>query len=148
MASSLDPTQRMVGVVKFFDANKNFGFILPLEPPEDNPAEEYFVHASCIRPVRPESERLLITGEYVEFALAPSDRLPDKYKAIEVTGLHGKGGRGGSLMTDMGTIEFKSYTRYLWDEHKEVAAPQPPPPDVAPIDLAEDGPKKKPTPST
>ena len=46
------PESKFSDGVKFYDANKNFGFILPLDPPEDKPDEEFFVHASCIKPAR------------------------------------------------------------------------------------------------
>ncbi|KAG2265677.1 hypothetical protein Bca52824_072756 [Brassica carinata] len=84
------------GLVKWFAAEKGFGFITP----EDG-GEDLFVHQSSIRS---EGYRSLAEGESVEF-LVEVDNNSGRTKAIEVTGPDGapvqgtsrgsSGGRGG-----------------------------------------------------
>ncbi|KAF3487398.1 hypothetical protein F2Q69_00054121 [Brassica cretica] len=73
------------GSVKWFAAEKGFGFITP----EDG-GEDLFVHQSSIRS---EGYRSLAEGESVEF-IVEVDNNSGRTKAIEVTGPGRGGGRG------------------------------------------------------
>jgi len=99
-----------LGQVKWFDANKGYGFITALDTGLD-----VFVHTNAIQPQQQSGDdifRTLYSGEYVAFTKVPSgDKAPQQQKsehrAEEVTGL--PGGRG--LLCDHGRLHFARYTR-------------------------------------
>ena len=64
------------GTVKFFNAEKGFGFI-------EHNGEDFFVHFSGIDG---SGFRSLAEGEEVEFDTEPDPENPDKQKAVNVTG--------------------------------------------------------------
>lgn len=94
---------KKTGVVKWFNASKGFGFIVP-----DDGSEEIFVHQSHLKA---EGFRSLREGEKVEFDVAAPEG--ERTKAINVTGPEGanvlgatrkyrrtKGGGGGNPTTN------------------------------------------------
>jgi cellular nucleic acid-binding protein/protein lin-28 len=95
---------KKTGVVKWFNASKGFGFIIP-----DDGSEEIFVHQSHLKA---EGFRSLRESEKVEFDV--DDTEGEKTKAINVTGPGGAnvlgskrlyrknkgGGGGGEKPTD------------------------------------------------
>lgn len=67
-------SERLTGIVKFFNNEKGFGFIAP-----DNGQRDIFVHYSAIQST---GFRSLNEGDRVEFTLADSDKGP---RAADVT---------------------------------------------------------------
>ncbi|MED6221021.1 hypothetical protein PIB30_050490 [Stylosanthes scabra] len=88
-------SQRSTGTVKWFNAQKGFGFIAP-----DDGGEDLFVHHSAIRS---DGYRTLSEGQPVEFVVDYGDA--GRTKAVDVSsmarsrpfggGFRGGGGRGG-----------------------------------------------------
>eukprot|EP01039_Chlorochromonas_danica_P004306 gene4306-4727_t len=68
---------RLTGKVKFFDATKGFGFIVP-----DDGGKDIFVHQTAIHA---EGFRSLAEGETVEFEVT-EDKERGRISAINVTG--------------------------------------------------------------
>ena len=79
-------TKRSTGVVKWFSAQKGFGFITP-----DDESEDLFVHQTSIRS---DGFRTLSEGEAVEFFVDYGE--DGRTKAIEVTNLTRSRRGGGS----------------------------------------------------
>jgi len=70
------PTEeKMTGTVKFWDANRGFGFVIP-----DAGGEDLFCHIRSV----PEHIEELREGQRVRFAEAPSQRKPGKFEAVAV----------------------------------------------------------------
>ena len=91
--AAADAEAKMKGIVKWFDAKKGFGFIIPESP--DQP--EVFVHHSAIHA---QGFRTLGEGENVEFELITEPN--GKCKAINVTGPEGTFVQGNSRRMDYG----------------------------------------------
>ncbi|XP_052191234.1 glycine-rich protein 2-like [Diospyros lotus] len=87
----MEETQRSSGTVRWFSAQKGFGFIGP-----DNGGEDIFVHQTEIRS---EGFRTLREGQRVGFVVDPGE--DGRSRAVDVVGLAGSyrssGGRGGGL---------------------------------------------------
>lgn len=75
--------ERLVGVVKWFDKAKGYGFVQQL-----NTENDYFVHYSQLQSVDDHHTKYLVTGEYIEFDISePVDtpaRNDGKYSQIAV----------------------------------------------------------------
>jgi cold shock CspA family protein len=70
------PTEgKMTGTVKFWDANRGFGFVTP-----DAGGEDLFCHIRSV----PEHIEELREGQRVRFEEAPSQRKPGKFEAVAV----------------------------------------------------------------
>ena len=78
--------KKMIGKVRFFYAERGFGFIKP-----DDGSEDVFVHQSNIHA---KGFRMLQEDERVEFEVE-FDNISGKKKAINVTGLGGAYVQGG-----------------------------------------------------
>ena len=92
------------GRVKFYDANKKWGFIVPLDSTND-----VFVHEQDLRPRTPTGGApFLVTGEYVQYTLceASQDEGNGRDRAVNVSGL-----AGGPLLCENGTFTFTSYEK-------------------------------------
>ena len=74
---SMSSTSKASGKVKFFDATKGFGFIVP-----DAGGDDVFVHQTA---VHAQGFRSLAEGESVEYELT-HDQARNKYVATKVTG--------------------------------------------------------------
>ena len=61
----MDIEQRMTGTVKWFDANKGYGFIAVKGRPD------VFIHISTIKHLEPS---LIETGDEIEFAIGPGKK--------------------------------------------------------------------------
>lgn len=105
----------MQGRVKWYDDQRAYGFILPLQVSENDEEADIFVHVSNLCPAvcrRP----TLYTGEYVQFQVERtlgSDGSVSGYKARRVTGIG-----GGPLLCDHGKITFNAYS-YLNFSNRE-----------------------------
>jgi hypothetical protein len=110
-----------LGQVKWYDADKKYGFISPLDGGPD-----VFVYVSAIRPRhvlnthRDPSLTInnakLITGEYVVYQQERPETAGDRAKAVNVSGLYDADGNPGSLICDYGQVRFDSYTRRQFDD--------------------------------
>ena len=92
------------GRVKFYDANKKWGFIVPLDSTND-----VFVHEQDLRSRTPTGGApFLVTGEYVQYTLceASQDEGNGRDRAVNVSGL-----AGGPLLCENGTFTFTSYEK-------------------------------------
>jgi cold shock CspA family protein len=90
---SSEQSQKLVGIVKWFDSRGGFGFITVLpEQPESN--KDIFVHYSSLN-VEHSHYKYLVLGEYVEFLLEPSKNEKYEFSAKNVSGI-----RGGNLMCE------------------------------------------------
>ena len=106
----------ITGRVKWYDDQRAYGFIVPLQISETNGEEtDIFVHVSNLCPAvcrRP----ALYTGEYVQFQVekvVEADGTVASYKARRVTGIG-----GGPLLCDHGKITFSAYS-YLNFSNRE-----------------------------
>ncbi|KAF9942208.1 hypothetical protein KVV02_006847 [Mortierella alpina] len=83
---------RKTGVVKFFNSQKGFGFIIPHDKTPDNPqgnSDEIFVHHTAIQ--NDGGFKSLAEGEEVEYDVVPG---PKGMQAANVTGPNGVSVRG------------------------------------------------------
>lgn len=116
MSSLGCPSDYQLGQVKWFNADKNYGFIAPLKGGDD-----IFVHIQHIKPryvsntwndpSTTVNHVKLFTGEYVAFKTDTPDIDGKKMKAIDVTGLYSADGSPGCLMCDYGQMNYSSYNR-------------------------------------
>ena len=89
-------TDRLTGMVKWFNNKSGYGFISTL----DDDKKDIFVHYTSIRGYDPENKanfvyKYLVQGEYVEFVLTKTEDEKHEVKADDVTGI-----RAGPLMCD------------------------------------------------
>jgi len=116
MCSDVPSGTIATGQVKWYDADKKYGFIHPLTGGRD-----IFVHVADICPqiiVNTHHKRStfpnyakLFTGEYVSYQLAVPDVKKGRPKAVNVTGLYDANGRPGPLLCDYGQMNFVTYNR-------------------------------------
>ena len=69
------PPNKTTGTVKFWDANRGFGFVTP-----NSGGIELFCHIRSV----PEHIEELHGGQRVRFEEAPSQRKPGKFKAVSI----------------------------------------------------------------
>ena len=89
-------TDRLTGIVKWFNNKSGYGFISTL----DDEKKDVFVHYTSISGYNPDSKetfvyKFLVQGEYVEFVLLKTEDEKHEVKADNVTGI-----KGGPLMCD------------------------------------------------
>jgi len=78
-------TQRMTGMVKWFNNKSGFGFITVCGGGEFG-GKDIFVHYSSIR-VTNSQYKYLVQGEYVDFQLMKSENGKHEYHATDITGV-------------------------------------------------------------
>jgi len=78
-------TQRMTGMVKWFNNKSGFGFITVCGT-EPFGGKDIFVHYSSIRVVNSQY-KYLVQGEYVDFNLVRSENDKHEYHATDITGV-------------------------------------------------------------
>ena len=97
------------GRCKFYDKNKKWGFLTPLDNSND-----IFVHEGDLRAICPDgSAAFLVTGEYVQYSLSES-KDGERDRASNVSGL-----AGGPLLCENGTFTFHSYKKSYETEPNE-----------------------------
>ena len=97
--SEIPDTPRYLACVKWFDNTLSYGFATILEG--DHSGKDTFVHQSNIITDKEEIYRSLKKGEYVEFAIEPSENTTHQFQASYVTGL-----KKGPLMCE---TNFNAY---------------------------------------
>ena len=78
-------TQRITGMVKWFNNKSGFGFIKVCGDGEFG-GKDIFVHYSSIR-VTNSQYKYLVQGEYVDFLLVRSEKDKHEYHATDITGV-------------------------------------------------------------
>ena len=91
--TSVSNTDTIVGQVKWFSNNLNYGFITVITEGEHN-GIDVFVHQTNICP-QVSNYRTLSAGEYVSFILTHNEGDKHPYQATNITGYS-----GGKLMCD------------------------------------------------
>ena len=79
-------TQRLMGMVKWFNNKAGFGFITVCNEFE-HAGKDIFAHYTTIR-VTNSQYKYLVQGEYVEFVLTRSDNDKHEFHATDITGIH------------------------------------------------------------
>ena len=92
-ASNESSDERLLGQVKWFNNQLNYGFITVISEGQHN-GIDVFVHQTSINPVI-SNYRTLTQGEYIEFVVTTNDGDKHPYHATEVTGI-----QRGKLMCD------------------------------------------------
>ena len=92
-ASNESSDERLLGQVKWFNNQLNYGFITVISEGQHN-GVDVFVHQTSINPVI-SNYRTLTQGEYIEFVVTTNDGDKHPYHATEVTGI-----QRGKLMCD------------------------------------------------
>jgi CspA family cold shock protein len=83
--STTQETQRITGMVKWFNNKSGFGFITVRSEGESN-GKDIFAHYSAIR-VTNSQYKYLVQGEYVDFVLSRSDNEKHEFNAMDITGV-------------------------------------------------------------
>ena len=86
-------SQRLTGMVKWFNNKSGFGFISVCGTGEFS-GKDIFVHYSSIR-VTNSQYKYLVQGEYVDFVLVKSENDKHEYHATDITGV-----LGGAIMCE------------------------------------------------
>ena len=92
-ASNESSGERLLGQVKWFNNQLNYGFVTVISEGQHN-GVDVFVHQTSINPVI-SNYRTLTQGEYIEFVVTTNDGDKHPYHATEVTGI-----QRGKLMCD------------------------------------------------
>jgi len=83
--SATQETQRLTGMVKWFNNKSGFGFIT-VRSEGEFAGKDIFAHYSAIR-VTNAQYKYLVQGEYVDFNLSRSDNENHEYNAMDITGV-------------------------------------------------------------
>jgi len=86
-------TERLTGMVKWFNSKSGFGFITVCGESEFS-NKDIFVHYSAIR-VTNSQYKYLVQGEYVDFNVVKSDSDKHEFNAADITGV-----KGGAIMCE------------------------------------------------
>ena len=112
-------SQRLTGMVKWFNNKSGFGFIT-VSGTGTFGGKDIFVHYSSIR-VTNSQYKYLVQGEYVEFNLVKSENEKHEYHATDITGI-----QGGAIMCETRRISMAQSDRIERDgrDEKTRSAPQ------------------------
>ena len=83
--SDTQETQRLTGMVKWFNNKAGFGFITVCEGFE-HAGKDIFAHYTSIR-VTNSQYKYLVQGEYVDFVLTHSENEKHEFHAADITGV-------------------------------------------------------------
>lgn len=101
MTTSQQTSDRLTGMVKWFNNKAGFGFIT-VSGDGENSGKDIFVHYTSIR-VNNSQYKYLVQGEYVDFNLVKSENEKHEYHAIDVSGV-----LGGSIMCETRRMALSS----------------------------------------
>jgi cold shock CspA family protein len=93
MTTTQATSERLTGMVKWFNNKAGFGFITVSSEGEYS-GKDIFVHYTSIR-VNNSQYKYLVQGEYVDFNLVKSENEKHEYHATDVSGV-----LGGSIMCE------------------------------------------------
>jgi len=93
MSTTQETSERLTGMVKWFNNKAGFGFIT-VSGEGEYAGKDIFVHYTSIR-VNNSQYKYLVQGEYVDFTLLKSDNEKHEYHATDVSGV-----LGGSIMCE------------------------------------------------
>ena len=93
MTTTQATSERLTGMVKWFNNKAGFGFITVSGEGEYS-GKDIFVHYTSIR-VNNSQYKYLVQGEYVDFNLVKSENEKHEYHATDVSGV-----LGGSIMCE------------------------------------------------
>jgi len=93
MTTTQETSERLTGMVKWFNNKAGFGFIT-VSGEGENSGKDIFVHYTSIR-VNNSQYKYLVQGEYVDFTLVKSENEKHEYHATDVSGV-----LGGSIMCE------------------------------------------------
>jgi cold shock CspA family protein len=130
-------TQRLTGMVKWFNNKAGFGFITVCKGFE-NAEKDIFAHYTTIR-VTNSQYKYLVQGEYVDFVLTRSENDKHEFHATDITGV-----RDGPILCETRQIAHDSQpqrTTYKYRNNGQSDRNRnnnrPASPDVAPPQLEE-----------
>ena len=103
-------TEKMLGIVKWFDMRKGFGFIKALDGSSEYVNQDIFCHQTSIQS---NNFRTLYPGEYVSFEVV-KDEENNKFNSKNVTGVN-----GGPLLTDNESVVIRIYPKHKPSQDKE-----------------------------
>ena len=123
MSNSETQGERFVGCVKWFNNNAGYGFITVSADQGDRSGTDVFVYHSSIN-VTNQQYKYLVQGEYVEFAIVPTQGGAHPFQAADVTGI-----RRGKLMCETRYEIKQDRGKTLEDESStaEATGPSRPP---------------------
>jgi CspA family cold shock protein len=93
MSVTQETSERITGMVKWFNNKAGFGFITVCGDGAHS-GKDIFVHYTSIR-VTNSQYKYLVQGEYVDFSLVKSENEKHEYHAVDVSGV-----LGGSIMCE------------------------------------------------
>jgi CspA family cold shock protein len=96
-------SERLTGMVKWFNNKSGFGFITVLGEGEFS-GKDVFVHYSALRVVNSQY-KYLVQGEYVDFNLVKSDSDKHEFNAADITGV-----KGGAIMCETRKLALSTQT--------------------------------------
>lgn len=101
MTTTQETSERLTGMVKWFNNKAGFGFITVSGEGEYS-GKDIFIHYTSIR-VNNSQYKYLVQGEYVDFNLVKSENEKHEYHATDVSGV-----LGGSIMCETRRMALSS----------------------------------------
>lgn len=130
-------TQRLTGMVKWFNNKAGFGFITVCKG-FDNEGTDIFAHYTTIR-VTNSQYKYLVQGEYVDFVLTRSENDKHEFHATDITGV-----RDGPILCETRQVaqdaqpQRAAYKyRNNGPQGRQRNPPRPASPDTAPPQVEE-----------
>ena len=104
-------TQRLTGMVKWFNNKAGFGFITVCDGFE-HAGKDIFAHYTSIR-VTNSQYKYLVQGEYVDFVLTTSDSDKHEFHAADITGV-----RTGPILCETRRVVSESQPQRSMYKHR------------------------------
>lgn len=108
MSTTQETSERLTGMVKWFNNKAGFGFIT-VSGEGEQAGNDIFVHYTSIR-VNNSQYKYLVQGEYVDFTLVKSENEKHEYHATDVSGV-----LGGSIMCETRRMALSSQSQEQTD---------------------------------